>query len=212
MLAWHREEEFAEAVAAADPKNLKVVAKEEKKARKVQKKKAAAAADAGELGPGTFKFLKVLGKGSFGKVMLAEHKTSKEVYAIKILKKDVLVEDDDVECAIAEKDVLTFTGQHPFLTRMFCCFQSPVRRSVNLCELNAVLPAVQANLWYVMEYIAGGDLLFHIQHARRFKEDRARFYTAEISCGLRFLHTRQVAYRDLKVRGSRRLEKPSERC
>ena len=50
-----------------------------------------------------------------------------------------------------------------------------------------------------MEFISGGDLLFQIQQARRFKEDRTQFYAAEITCGLLFLHGRKIVYRDLKL-------------
>lgn len=62
-----------------------------------------------------------------GKVMLAEHNKTKDIFAIKVLKKDVLVEDDDVECAIAEKNVLAKACEHPYLTKMFACFQTPDR-------------------------------------------------------------------------------------
>ncbi len=54
-------------------------------------------------------------------------------------------------------------------------------------------------LCFVMEYVNGGELFFHLSRERVFSEERTRFYGAEITLGIEYLHTLGVVYRDLKV-------------
>uniref|UniRef100_A0A8C1AMS5 Protein kinase C eta type n=1 Tax=Cyprinus carpio carpio TaxID=630221 RepID=A0A8C1AMS5_CYPCA len=134
-----------------------------------------------KLGISNFTLLQVLGKGSFGKVMLVRLNGSDQVFAVKVLKKDIILQDDDVECTMTEKRVLSLASTHPYLTQLYCCFQTPER------------------LFFVMEFVNGGDLMFHIQKSRKFEESRAKFYTAEITSALIFLHSNGIIYRDLKL-------------
>lgn len=129
-----------------------------------------------------FNFLAVLGKGNFGKVMLAETKRSKRLYAIKVLKKEFIIENDEVESIKSEKRVFLIANRerHPFLTNLHACFQTETR------------------VYFVMEYISGGDLMLHIQRGQ-FGTKRAKFYASEVCLALKYFHENGVIYRDLKL-------------
>uniref|UniRef100_A0A8C1ULX5 non-specific serine/threonine protein kinase n=1 Tax=Cyprinus carpio TaxID=7962 RepID=A0A8C1ULX5_CYPCA len=127
-----------------------------------------------------FDYLKLLGKGTFGKVILVKEKATGMYYAMKILRKEVIIAKDEVAHTVTESRVLQNT-RHPFLTTLKYAFQTRDR----LC--------------FVMEYANGGELFFHLSRERVFTEDRARFYGAEIVSALEYLHSKDVVYRDLKV-------------
>lgn len=135
-----------------------------------------------KIGLNDFNFLSVLGKGNFGKVMLAEEKRSGNLYAIKVLKKEFIIENDEVESTKSEKRVFLAAARerHPFLLGLHSCFQTETR------------------VYFVMEYVSGGDLMLHIQK-EQFSPKRAKFYAAEVLLALEYFHKQGIIYRDLKL-------------
>ncbi|XP_041049457.1 serine/threonine-protein kinase N2-like isoform X1 [Carcharodon carcharias] len=123
-----------------------------------------------------------LGRGHFGKVLLAEHKLTKKMFAIKALKKGSVVSRGEVDSLMCEKRIFetASSAQHPFLVNLFACFQT----TNHVC--------------FVMEYAPGGDLMMHIR-SNVFSESQTRFYAACVILGLQFLHEKNIVYRDLKL-------------
>uniref|UniRef100_A0A8D2F4P2 Protein kinase C zeta n=1 Tax=Theropithecus gelada TaxID=9565 RepID=A0A8D2F4P2_THEGE len=87
----------------------------------------------------------------------------------------------DIDWVQTEKHVFEQASSNPFLVGLHSCFQTTSR------------------LFLVIEYVNGGDLMFHMQRQRKLPEEHARFYAAEICIALNFLHERGIIYRDLKL-------------
>ncbi|CAK0905018.1 unnamed protein product [Prorocentrum cordatum] len=118
-----------------------------------------------------FTLLKVIGKGSYGKVMLVRHKDDPEetVYAMKMLRKENVIKRNQVEHTKTERNVLEAVS-HPFIVTLHYAFQTPKK------------------LYFVLEYCPGGELFFHLSRAGRFSEGRCRFYASEILLAIEYLH------------------------
>jgi serine/threonine protein kinase len=104
-----------------------------------------------------FKIKFVIGKGTFGKVFLAEFSFDKKLYAIKVIRKDILIEYNQIKNTKLEKDIM-FKCQHQFLVGMEYLFMSELR------------------LFFVMPFIRGGELYRFFKAKRRFKEHEVKFY------------------------------------
>ncbi|XP_074040786.1 protein kinase C iota type isoform X2 [Leptinotarsa decemlineata] len=128
-----------------------------------------------------FELIRVIGRGSYAKVLMVELKKAKRIYAMKVIKKALVTDDEDIDWVQTEKHVFETASNHPFLVGLHSCFQTPSR------------------LFFVIEFVRGGDLMFHMQRQRRLPEEHARFYAAEISLALNFLHCKGIIYRDLKL-------------
>lgn len=130
--------------------------------------------------PSDFDFLKVIGKGSFGKVLLARHRSDEKFYAVKVLQKKAILKKKEEKHIMSERNVLLKNVKHSFLVGLHYSFQTTDK------------------LYFVLDYINGGELFYHLQRERCFLEPRARFYAAEIASALGYLHSLNIVYRDLK--------------
>jgi len=126
-----------------------------------------------------FDLLNLVGKGSFGKVMQVRKKDTGKIYAMKVLDKKHILEHNEVEHTLSEKNILTRL-HHPFLVNLNFSFQT------------------EDKLYFILDYVNGGELFFHLQREKKFSEDRVRFYAGEILLALEHLHANGVIYRDLK--------------
>lgn len=131
------------------------------------------------IGLDSFEMLKVIGRGSFGKVMQVRKKGENNIYAMKILKKKAIIQRNQLEHTKAERKILEAL-HHPFLMTLRYAFQT------------------ETKLYFVLDYYTGGELFFHLKKRRRFKELEARLMVAEVGMALGHLHSLDVIYRDLK--------------
>ncbi|PVU98601.1 hypothetical protein BB559_001428 [Furculomyces boomerangus] len=128
-----------------------------------------------------FHLLSIIGKGSYGSVMLARHKDTAKVYAIKAISKErVLSKPGDIKRVMLERQVLKQVVHHPFLVGLEYAFQTSTK------------------LYFCLDYVNGGELFYHLQREIRFSENRSRFYVSEIISAIGYLHELGIIYRDLK--------------
>lgn len=133
-------------------------------------------------GPNDFQILKLVGKGTFGQVYQVRKKDTGRIYAMKVLSKKVIIQKKEIAHTLGERNILvrTATTDSPFIVGLKFSFQTAT------------------DLYLVTDFMSGGELFYHLQKEGRFKEDRAKFYIAELILALKHLHQHDIVYRDLK--------------
>ncbi|KAI9718472.1 MAG: Serine/threonine-protein kinase 32A [Chrysothrix sp. TS-e1954] len=125
-----------------------------------------------------FKLLRVVGKGAFGKVRIVERKDTGLTFALKYIRKDEVVRQENVRNIIRERKMLEHLN-HPFLCNLRYSFQD------------------FEYLYLVVDLMNGGDLRFHITR-KTFEERAIRFWIAQLGCALRYVHEQGIVHRDVK--------------
>ncbi|KAF9893732.1 camp-dependent protein kinase catalytic subunit [Aspergillus nanangensis] len=133
----------------------------------------------GKYSLGDFALQRTLGTGSFGRVHLVQSKHNHRFYAIKVLKKAQVVKMKQVEHTNDERRMLNRV-RHPFLITLWGTWQD------------------SRNLYMVMDFVEGGELFSLLRKSQRFPNPVAKFYAAEVTLALEYLHSQQIIYRDLK--------------
>ncbi|VBB86874.1 Putative cAMP-dependent protein kinase [Podospora comata] len=126
-----------------------------------------------------FDFRRTLGTGSFGRVHLVQSRHNQRFYAVKVLKKQQVVKMKQIEHTNDERKMLAEV-KHPFLITLWGTFQD------------------SKNLYMVMDFVEGGELFSLLRKSGRFPNPVAKFYAAEVTLALEYLHARNIIYRDLK--------------
>lgn len=133
-----------------------------------------------------FELVRTLGTGTFARVWLVRladpaPEDRDKVFALKVLRKVEVIKLKQVDHVNHERQVLADVAGHPFITTLITSFSD------------------HDSLYMLLDYCPGGEVFSYLRKAKRFDENTARFYAAEIVCILEFLHEREgVAYRDLK--------------
>ncbi|CAO1633978.1 unnamed protein product [Sympodiomycopsis kandeliae] len=133
-----------------------------------------------KLTPADFEYLRLIGRGTFGRVFQVRKKDTKRIYAMKVLSKREIAMKKEVTHTMGERKILEKSLDCPFLVGLKFSFQS------------------EHELYFVTDYKSGGELFWHLQREGRFTEERARFYIAELVIALGHLHKYDIVYRDLK--------------
>uniref|UniRef100_A0A0N4ZS67 Protein kinase domain-containing protein n=1 Tax=Parastrongyloides trichosuri TaxID=131310 RepID=A0A0N4ZS67_PARTI len=120
-----------------------------------------------------------IGTGTFGRVQLCRHKINGKYYALKSMNIKHLIENRQVDHVYNEKKILSSTC-HPFIVRLYDTYKDKL------------------NLNMVMEFLPGGELFSYLRSMKTFSSPMAKFYAAEITLALGYLHESSIAYRDLK--------------
>ncbi|KAI3677794.1 hypothetical protein L6452_37064 [Arctium lappa] len=126
-----------------------------------------------------FEVMRVVGKGAFGKVYQVRKRDTSNIYAMKVVRKDRILEKNHAEYMKAERDILTKID-HPFVVQLRYSFQTKYR------------------LYLVLDFVNGGHLFFQLHRHGLFREDLARIYAAEIVSAVSHLHANGIMHRDLK--------------
>ena len=124
-----------------------------------------------------FTSLKLIGKGSYGKVFLVQKKDDQKIYAMKILKKKAMIKRNQVNHIKTERKIMELID-HPFIVKLIYAFQTAQK------------------LYMVMDYCPGGELFYHIQRVERFNEEAVKFYGAQLVLAIEHLHKNNIIYRE----------------